>query len=273
MNSKKINQLILNPKSREFLDAYLKQPTHTLLLTGMKGMGLTTVAKVLAHEIAGMDVVIIEPTLHAQQKTANINVSDVKSIQKVLQNKRRAPLVVIMDEADKMTATTPETLLKLLEEPVENVYFILITHNMFNIPSTIISRSQIIHFLPADCNELTEKIKPVTKKSQIEFMAKGLPAETVRLLEDEEYFRTKARLFEDVKKFINSTTYERLISVSKLKDRLQVVDFINTLSKVTTLMVAKTGKVESLKLLSDVLERVVKNGNIKAQLTYLAINY
>lgn len=273
MNLKKIDELILNPKTRQFLEAYLNQPAHTLLLTGANGIGLGTAAKILARQIAKNDVVIIEPTLHAQQKTANINVSDVKSIQKVLQNKRGAPLVVVIDEADKMTATTPETLLKLLEEPVENVYFILTTHNMFNMPPTIVSRSQVIHFLPADCSELTEEIKPATKKGQIEFMAKGLPAEMIRLREDEDYFRTKARLFEDVKKFINSTTYDRLIAISKLKDRTQAIDFIDVLAKVTTLMINKTGKIETLKLLSDVLERLVKNGNLKAQLTYLALNY
>jgi DNA polymerase III delta prime subunit len=245
-----------------------------MLLTGPKGVGLGTIAKALASELAGPEVIIIEPTLHSQQKTANINVSDIKTTQKLLQNKRKSALVVVIDEADKMTATTPETLLKLLEEPGDNVYFILTSHNLINMPQTIVSRSQTIHAMPTDdTQQLTAVIKPADKKKQIEFIANGLPAEVIRLATDEEYFRAQARLFEAVKAYISASVYDRLKVVSSLKDRDEAVDFLQGLAKVTTIMAEKTGKTTNLAVLSDVLERVSINGNLKAQLTYLALNY
>jgi len=273
MNSTSINDLIINPKTKKFLKAYLNKPAHTLLLNGLKGVGLGAISKSLAYKIAKKNVIIIKPTLHKLQKTANINVSDIKVVQKSLNNKRKEPLIVIIDEVDKMTASTPETLLKTLEEPVDNVFFILTTHNMFNIPQTIVSRSQVIYCLPENCKEIINDIKPATKKQKIEFMAKDLPAETMRLIQDEMYFRDKARLFEEAKRFITSSTYQRLIIISKFDKRIEAIDFIKIINNITIITILKTGKTRKLSLLSEVLERLMQNGNIKAQLTYLAINY
>jgi DNA polymerase III, gamma/tau subunits len=274
MNSPKINDLFINSRSREYLKSYLKSPTHTLLLSGPVGVGLGSIAKVLAYEIATNNVILIEPTLHAQQKTANINVSDIKSVKKLLSNKRRSALAVVIDEVDKMTASTPETLLKLLEEPVDNVYFILTTHNMFNMPATVVSRSQVLNMLPVENTEgLVKSIKPSLKQNQVKFMADGLPAEIIRLDNNEEYFRGKARLFEDVKKFINFSTYDRLVVVSKFKNRNEAIEFVGALAKIYAMSATKSGKTDNLTLMSDVIERLSKNGNIKAQMTYLAVNF
>jgi replication-associated recombination protein RarA len=274
MSSPDISNLIIHPQTRRLLEAYLSAPTHTLLLSGLNGVGLGTIAAALARQIAGAEVITIKPTLHAQQKTANINVADVKSIQRLLLNKRTAPLAVVIDEVDKMTATTPETLLKLLEEPVENLHFILTTHNMFNMPATIVSRSQVVNCLPTEeADQLLAGLKPAAKQRQIEFMARGLPAEIVRLLEDEAYFRANARQFETIKQFVNSGTYGRLVIISQLKNRPEAVKFVENLAKITVLTAPRTGKTENLALLSDITERLQKNGNLKAQLTYLATNY
>jgi hypothetical protein len=229
------------------------------------------VAKDLARQLAGPDVVVIEPTLHAKQKTANINVDDIKDVRRLTQNKRRSTFVVIIDDVDKLTANTPETLLKLLEEPTANVHFILTTHNMYNLLATITSRAQTIQLQPTDeADKLAENVKPPTKQSQILFMSQGLPAETIRLIEDDDYFRAQARRFAEIKQFINASTYQRLVAMSKIKQRDEALSFVNGLAKITALAPEKS---DSFSLLSDVIERLSKNGNLKAQLTYLANNY
>jgi replication-associated recombination protein RarA len=77
-----------------------------MLLTGPKGVGLGTIAQALACEVAKTDVITIQPTLHDRQKTANINVGDIKDIKKLIQNKRQTPFAVIIDDVDKLTANT-----------------------------------------------------------------------------------------------------------------------------------------------------------------------
>jgi MoxR-like ATPase len=274
MSSDYLNNLIINPSVERFLEAYLRSPAHTLLLSGPVGVGLGTVATSLARQLAGPDVIIIKPTLHLRQKTANINVDDVKSMKKLVQNRRKSALAVVIDDVDKMTADTPESLLKLLEEPSDNVYFILTTHNMYNLPATIVSRSEAVRLLPATAaDRLLDGVKPPAKQSQILFMAKGLPAEISRLVEDELYFRTQAGQFADIKQFVNSNTHQRLVAVSKLKTRDEALNFVSNLARITSLTATKTGDASNLTLLSDVIERLSQNGNLKAQLTYLANNY
>ncbi|MDR3125705.1 MAG: AAA family ATPase [Candidatus Nomurabacteria bacterium] len=270
MSLSNFDELIINRQTRRFLAAYLKSPTHTLLLTGPLGVGLGTAAATLARAVAGSNVIIIRPTLHAKQKTANINIADIKEVKKLAGNRRRAPFVVVIDDADKMTGGTPEALLKLLEEPAANAHFIITTHNMYNLPATISSRSQIIHLLPVpEADQMLNNTKPPAKQTQILFMASGLPAEISRLLADEEYFRARARQFADIKQFINHSVYQRIAYLSKIKSRDEAQQFISNLAKITV----KTGQTDSLSLLSDVAERLNKNGNLKAQLAYLANFY
>jgi DNA polymerase III delta prime subunit len=271
MGSNGLDDLIIDGAALRWLAAYLGAPTQTLLLTGPRGVGLGTIAQALAQKLAKTDVIIIKPTLHDRQKTANINVDDIKGIKKIIQNKRQSPLVVIIDDVDKLTANTPETLLKLLEEPTANVYFVLTTHNMYNLPATIVSRAQVIQLPPTDAaDKLLNDVKPPAKQGQIKFMSQGLPAEMIRLIEDEEYFRSHARRFAEIKQFINASHYQRLTMISKIKTRDEAINFVSGLARITALTAVKNA---NLSLLSDVTERLAKNGNLKAQLTYLANFY
>jgi DNA polymerase III delta prime subunit len=274
MNSKSYDSLIIHPESRKLLDSYLKTPTQTLLLVGTVGVGLGSIASALARQIAGPDVIKIQPTQHNKQKTININSDDIRNIGVLVRSRRPTPLVVILDEVDKLTSGAPEALLKLLEEPVANVHFILTTHNLYNLPATVISRSQIIRVLPSEqANLLLRDIKPTSRRQQIQFMADKLPAEIQRLTTDDDYFRAQSHKFEVIKKFINADTYQRLIAISQLKTRDEALDFLDGLARVTAFVATQKSQGERFTTLSETIERVHRNGNLKAQLTYLATKY
>jgi hypothetical protein len=115
-------------------------------------------------------------------------------------------------------------------------------------------------------------VKIPAKRRQIEFLANGLPAEIKRLIENEDYFRTKARNFEIAKTFLNSKTYDRLRQISALKTRAEAIEFLSALARLTTILTEKQPSHTNLSLISDVLDNLNQNGNIKAQLTYLATN-
>ena len=270
-----MNDLIINNKSRTALDAYLAQPTHALLLYGRRGVGLGTIAKALGKKIAGTNTMTIAPRLHKSQKVANINVEDIKELYEVTRTQQKNGLAIIVDEAEKMTNRTPETFLKLLEEPNENVYFILTTNEPNKMPVTVMSRVQKIHILQAmadECESLIATEKLPRKRQQITFLASGLPAEIKRLIADEEYFRKRVRNFELAKNFLGADKYEKLSLISKITKRDEAIDFSNALARLLVMLEETRPQPKNLLLVNDVVDNLCQNGNIRAQLTYLATN-
>lgn len=265
-----MNELLINPRTQLAVDAYLREPTHALLLVGQHGVGLSRLASVLAKKVSGKSIVTISPKLHKSQKTANINTGDIRDLTQITHTRRKDPLVIIIDEAEKMTAGAPEAFLKALEEPVEQIYYILTSHDTSNLPKTILSRSQVIDVLPSDTTSLVGNIKPHLKQRQIEFIANGLPAEIQRLSDDDAYFRSKAKLFEQAKNYLSGGVYEKLAVVPKLKTRDDAIEFLLAVSRLARM---KPVNPKGLTVLSDVLDNLSRNGNVKAQMTYLATNW
>lgn len=95
------------------------------------------------------DLKIIEPA------GANIKVEQVRDILDYLSlsnfGKNR---VIIFDQAHLMNAAAANSLLKTLEEPHQNVFFILIGPEVSNFMTTIRSRSQVIRFSALTAAEL-----------------------------------------------------------------------------------------------------------------------
>ena len=83
---------------------------------------------------------IIEPDgmLIKKQQVLDLQLEFSKS---AVEGKKR---IYIIKDADKMRSETANSMLKFLEEPVNNVVAILMTNNFNNLLSTIISRCQVI---------------------------------------------------------------------------------------------------------------------------------
>jgi DNA polymerase-3 subunit delta' len=56
--------------------------------------------------------------------------------------------VFIVDEAEKMTVSTPQALLKTLEEPPARTVIVLILSQVRALPATVLSRCQVVRFRP-----------------------------------------------------------------------------------------------------------------------------
>jgi len=56
--------------------------------------------------------------------------------------------VFVVDEAEKMTAATPQAFLKTLEEPPARTIIILILSQIRTLPATVLSRCQVVRFHP-----------------------------------------------------------------------------------------------------------------------------
>jgi len=58
------------------------------------------------------------------------------------------PRIYIIDEAERLNQDASNTLLKQMEEPLSDIYAVLLTTNSNALLKTIVSRSQLIHFKP-----------------------------------------------------------------------------------------------------------------------------
>lgn len=65
--------------------------------------------------------------------------------------------IYIINGADKLNASSANSILKFLEEPEENIVAILVVENMYNVMQTILSRCQIISLQKNKINQKNEK--------------------------------------------------------------------------------------------------------------------
>lgn len=86
------------------------------------------------------DLKIINPDGNFIKKEQLILLENQYSKKSMLENR----LIYIIDPADKLNASSANTILKFLEEPPEGIIAILITENKYNVLETIVSRCQCL---------------------------------------------------------------------------------------------------------------------------------
>ena len=141
---------------------------HAYLLTGPRGVGKTSVARILAHEInhlpydddsSNLDIIEIDAA-------SNNGVDDIRALREKAQV---APVsapkkVYIIDEVHMLSKPAFNALLKTLEEPPEHVVFILATTDADKLPATILSRVQQFFFRPIPVGIMTKQLMNIAKK-------------------------------------------------------------------------------------------------------------
>lgn len=280
MTNMNLGQLVLNPGTQLQLNCYLAKPTQALMLAGDSGIGLGTIARALAHQVAGASVVDIRPTLHNKQKTVIINADDVAGLGQVLRDKRLEALAIVIDGADQTAAGVFERMLKLIEEPVANVYHIFTAHNLAAIPATILSRASLIKVLPpssAACERLLTGVDG-RKAGQIKFIADRRPAAICRLLANDNDFDDRASSFEAAKRFLQAGRAVRLELVDGVTDKAKAGELCGDIAKLLITLserkVTDDKKIaKRLALLAATAERLNGNGNVRLQLVNLAVNF
>ncbi len=156
-----------------------KRIAHAYLFSGTRGVGKTTVARILAkalnceqgptdhpcntcvncQEIAqGTSVDVIEI-----DGASNTSVDDVREIR---ENVKFTPFrgqfrVYIIDEVHMLSNSAFNALLKTLEEPPAHVVFIFATTEIHKIPATILSRCQHYNFRRIARTDIIERLRHV----------------------------------------------------------------------------------------------------------------
>lgn len=274
---------LLHPTSQKMLEAYLNDLPQALIVTGKTGTGTFDVARYIATKLGSPEEVINPKKKSKDGKRFDIDVNngkviteDIRALYDSVRGKQTSPRAFIIRSADRMMANAQHALLKLLEEPSKNVYFILDTYNPEQLFPTIRSRAQTMTILPITSEQTddyltTLGVSDAKKRVQLRYIAAGLPVELQRLASDEDHFNARAQLMNDARQLMQGDNYQKLLIVQKYQsDRDRALQLIDTAIQITRHSVSakpQQALITQLEKLLTTKERIASNHNIRLQLT------
>jgi DNA polymerase-3 subunit gamma/tau len=144
--------------------------SHAYLLTGPRGTGKTSIARIIAHEVNELPYTD-QPHLDIIEIDAASN-RRIDEIRDIREKVRIAPTsakykVYIIDEVHMLTKEAFNALLKTLEEPPKHAIFILATTEVHKLPETIISRTQRFNLKPIETSTMKSHLKNLAQQEDI----------------------------------------------------------------------------------------------------------
>ncbi|MBY5035265.1 DNA polymerase III subunit gamma/tau [Streptococcus gallolyticus] len=166
--------------------------SHAYLFSGPRGTGKTSAAKIFAKAMNCTNQVNGEPcndcyicqsiTEGSLEDVIEIDAASnngVDEIRDIRDKSTYAPSlakykVYIIDEVHMLSTGAFNALLKTLEEPTENVVFILATTELHKIPATILSRVQRFEFKAIQTSDIQAHLAWILKKEAISYDEQAL---------------------------------------------------------------------------------------------------
>ncbi len=165
----------------------LQREPHALILSGIRGVGKTTFARLYAKALncekgptptpcstcescrmiargSHEDVVEIDGA-------SNNGVDEVRRLQETLHYvpQRSAFKIYILDEVHMLSVSAFNALLKSLEEPPPHVVFIFATTELSKIPDTVLGRCQIFHLKKIDTATMSQRLQSILQQENIPY--------------------------------------------------------------------------------------------------------
>ncbi|MCB9094664.1 MAG: DNA polymerase III subunit gamma/tau [Halobacteriovoraceae bacterium] len=204
-----------------------KQVAHAYLLTGTRGIGKTSIARILAKALNCSHLSEeCEPCLECEfcqaiDKGNSLHYNEidgashnsVENIRALIENLRYLPTegkfrIVVIDEVHMLSTSAFNALLKTLEEPPEHVIFIFATTDPQKLLDTVVSRCQRLDLRQISQARLIEIVTMISEKEGITFenprvkevicsQGKGSVRDTLTLLDQLKQFSEQGVISEE----------------------------------------------------------------------------
>lgn len=220
-----------------------KRIAQAFVLSGPRGCGKTTTARILARalscvkgptpdpcgvcdaciEIAeGRDIDVLE--IDAATHTGVDNVREVIVEGLAIAPVRNRYKVFIIDEVHMLSGSSFNALLKSIEEPPPHVIFMMATTEQHKIPDTVLSRSQVYEFRTISAKVVSDRLRMIAAEEKIQIPEAGL---LLLARAGEGSMRDSLSAFDQVRAFAgDDITVEDVVTVLGLVGRDLVFDML-----------------------------------------------
>ena len=171
-----VNQNAIIRRLKQFI---IDESMPHLIFAGPAGIGKTTSALAMVRDLYGKKMSLNNTYLE-------LNASDARGIDVIRTYikdfaKARPPIdipfkILILDEADNMTAPAQQALRRTMEKYTKNCRMILICNYSNKIIPPIQSRCVVFRFSPLNKHDIKSRIKLIASKEKLDLAANGLNA-------------------------------------------------------------------------------------------------
>ena len=252
-----LEELVGQPDAVQLISEQIKNSnlSHAYLFSGPRGVGKTSLARIIATTI-GCDPVFDITEIDAASHNKVDDVRELNDSVNFIASSPGKKRVFILDEVHMLSNAASNAFLKTLEEPPEHVIFILATTEPERVIETIRSRTTQIAFKRIKNADIITSLEKISKAEKIKLSKDVL--EYIANQSDGS-LRDAINLFEQTFSTVgNKATMEQLYSILgkvTITDLLQILEAMGTQDTATVLKVLRANYKNGLQAI-DILNSI-----------------
>jgi DNA polymerase-3 subunit gamma/tau len=252
-----LGELVGQPDAVQLISEQIKNSSlsHAYLFSGPRGVGKTSLARIIATTI-GCDPVFDITEIDAASHNKVDDVRELNDSVNFIASSPGKKRVFILDEVHMLSNAASNAFLKTLEEPPEHVIFILATTEPERVIETIRSRTTQIAFKRIKNADIITSLEKISKAEKI-----NLSKDVLEYIANQSdgSLRDAINLFEQTfSTFGNKATMEQLYSILgkvTITDLLQILEAMGTQDTATVLRVLRANYKNGLQAI-DILNSI-----------------